>query len=111
MGRCDQAGPAGAIRLAAVRCPAGLAFDVDRQTCDWKSKVLNCDRLEKPRKPLPLFKTEEPICPEKHLACGNRECIEQKLFCGIRQNPNGCQVKGTFFVSHRYTNYSAVQDF
>lgn len=43
--RCDKAGLAGKIRLAAVRCPAGLAFDIDRQTCDWKAKVENCDRL------------------------------------------------------------------
>ena len=43
--RCDRAGLAGTIRLAAVRCPAGLAFDIDRQTCDWKAKVNNCDRL------------------------------------------------------------------
>lgn len=189
--RCDQAGPGGAIRLAAVRCPAGLAFDIYRQTCDWKSKVSNCDQLERPRKVLPLFKTEEPICPLGQLACGNRQCLDKSLFCddkpdctdgsdenacsieedpnrapecdtsqcvlpdcfcssdgtsipggleannipqmitltfngamnsdnidlyeeifsGTRQNPNGCQAKGTFFVSHRYTNYSAVQDF
>lgn len=25
-------------------------------------------------------------------------------------NPNGCTAKGTFFVSHKYTNYSAVQE-
>ena len=43
--RCDRAGLAGTIRLAAVRCPAGLAFDIDKQTCDWKSKVESCDRL------------------------------------------------------------------
>ncbi len=43
--RCDRAGLAGTIRLAAVRCPAGLAFDIDRQTCDWKAKVASCDRL------------------------------------------------------------------
>merc|ERR1712020_287536 len=36
--RCDRAGAAGTIRLAAVRCPAGLAFDIFRQTCDWKAK-------------------------------------------------------------------------
>ena len=24
-------------------------------------------------------------------------------------NPNNCSAKGTFFVSHKYTNYSAVQ--
>jgi hypothetical protein len=31
------------------------------------------------------------------------------VFNGVRQNPNGCQIKGTFFASHKYTNYSAVQ--
>ena len=43
--RCDRAGLAGTIRLAAVRCPAGLAFDIDGQTCNWKAKVKSCDRL------------------------------------------------------------------
>ena len=37
--RCDRAGIAGTIRLASVKCPSGLAFDLDRQTCDWKAKV------------------------------------------------------------------------
>ncbi len=32
------------------------------------------------------------------------------LFKSGRVNPNGCSVKGTFFVSHKYTNYSAVTE-
>ncbi|CAG0912760.1 unnamed protein product, partial [Notodromas monacha] len=189
--RCDRAGLTGKIRLAGVRCPNGLAFDVLRQTCDWKAKVTNCDQLEKPRKILPLLSTTEPLCSSPTaLACGNGECIAKELFCngkpdckdgsdenacavdqdpnaapkcdtsqcilpdcfcsadgtqipgglepqqvpqmvtitfsgavnvdnidlfdevfnGNRQNPNGCQIKGTFFVSHKYTNYSAVQE-
>jgi hypothetical protein len=189
--RCDNAGEStGITRLATVRCPIGLAFDVERQTCDWKTNVKNCDQVEKPRKVLPILKTDEPVCPEGKLSCGNGECVEKELFCngkpdckdesdenactvdldpnrapecdptqcalpdcfcsadgtripgniepsqvpqmititfngavnvdnidlyedifnGQRQNPNGCSVKGTFFVSHKYTNYSAVQD-
>lgn len=32
------------------------------------------------------------------------------IFNGKRKNPNGCDVKATFFVSHKYSNYSAIQD-
>lgn len=44
--RCDKGGENGVTRLASVRCPGGLAFDIDRQTCDWKTHVKNCDKLE-----------------------------------------------------------------
>jgi len=192
--RCDRAGIAGTIRLASVKCPSGLAFDLNRQTCDWKAQVDNCDRLSKPRKVLPNFNTQEPVCPDGQLQCGNGQCLAREVFCdGIpdcddgsdetacgvdddpnrapvcdlskcilpdcfcsadgtqvpglesgkleksnvpmmvtltfsgavngeninvynklfkpeRVNPNGCTVRGTFFVSHQYTNYSAVQE-
>ena len=36
--------------------------------------------------------------------------IYQSIFNDERVNPNGCTPKGTFFVSHKYTNYSAVQE-
>jgi len=192
--RCDRAGIAGTIRLASVKCPSGLAFDLERQTCDWKAKVDNCDRLSQPRLVKPNFNTEEPVCPDNQLQCGNGECIDSVLFCdkkpdcsdgsdenacsvtddpnrasvcdlaecllpdcfcsadgtqapgieggklevtnlpmmititfngaindenvqvydrlfhGERLNPNGCTAKATFFVSHKYTNYSAVQE-
>merc|ERR1739838_110779 len=26
-----------------------------------------------------------------------------------RTNPNGCNIRSTFFVSHKYTNYTAVE--
>lgn len=37
-------------RLATVKCPTGLAFDIERQTCDWKTNVKNCEQLESKRK-------------------------------------------------------------
>uniref|UniRef100_A0A182UHD7 Chitin-binding type-2 domain-containing protein n=1 Tax=Anopheles melas TaxID=34690 RepID=A0A182UHD7_9DIPT len=43
--RCDDAGENGITRLAKVRCPTGLYFDVQRQTCDWKTNVKSCDLL------------------------------------------------------------------
>lgn len=30
---------------------------------------------------MPILKTDEPICPEKQLACGNGECLAKELFC------------------------------
>lgn len=30
---------------------------------------------------MPILKTDEPICPEGKLSCGNGECIEKELFC------------------------------
>ncbi|KAK6640152.1 hypothetical protein RUM44_011838 [Polyplax serrata] len=33
----------------------------------------------------------------------------QKVFPSSRKNPNGCEIKGTFFVSHEYSNYNMVQ--
>ena len=45
--RCDRAGIAGTIRLASVKCPSGLAFDLERQTCDWKAKVERNEKISK----------------------------------------------------------------
>jgi hypothetical protein len=41
---------------------------------------------------------------------GDNMEIYMRIFNKDRHNPNGCTVKGTFFVSHKYTNYSAVQE-
>ena len=36
--------------------------------------------------------------------------LYKEMFNGQRKNPNGCDIKATFFVSHKYSNYSAVQE-
>lgn len=33
----------------------------------------------------------------------------KKVFNKQRQNPNGCDIKGTFFISHEYSNYQMIQ--
>jgi len=35
--------------------------------------------------------------------------VYEKIFDGTRANPNGCDIKATFFVSHQFTNYSMVE--
>ena len=67
--------------LQAIRCPAGLAFDIEKQTCDWKAAVTNCEAKTKEKKVKPLLFTDEPICQENYLACGDGNCIERGLFC------------------------------
>merc|ERR1712184_156730 len=70
--------------LQQIRCPPGLAFDLEKQTCDWKAAVTNCDKLQKEKKAKPLLVTDEPVCgPEESnkLACGDLVCINKELFC------------------------------
>ena len=51
-----------------------------------------------PRKALPNLKTDEPVCPDEQLQCGNGECIDKKLFCDDRpdctdgSDENACDV-------------------
>ncbi|KAM8708088.1 hypothetical protein ACLKA7_015115 [Drosophila subpalustris] len=175
--------------LQAIRCPAGLYFDIEKQTCDWKESVKNCKSKNKERRVKPLLHTDEPLCQDGFLACGDGNCIERGLFCNGekdcsdgsdentcdidndpnrappcdptvcvlpdcfcsedgtsipgdlpakdvpmmititfddainnnnielykemfkgRKNPNGCDIKATYFVSHKYSNYSAIQE-
>lgn len=176
--------------LQAIRCPPGLAFDLDKQTCEWKNAIKNCNIKARPKLALPLFNTPEPLCDKGFLACGDSVCLKKELFCdekpdcadlsdenlcgprtdpnradtcdssicklpdcfcsptstkipgglapqdtpqmimlsfddavnnnnfdiyqrlfnGQRKNPNSCDIKATFFVSHRYTNYSMVEE-
>lgn len=67
--------------LQAIRCPAGLYFDIEKQTCDWKDAVKNCKFKNKERKVKPLLITDEPLCQDGFLACGDGNCIERGLFC------------------------------
>jgi Low-density lipoprotein receptor domain class A/Polysaccharide deacetylase len=39
----------------------------------------------------------------------NFQLYTEKIFTENRTNPNGCPIKGTFFVSHQYTDYQKVQ--
>ena len=95
--RCDKS--RSSIRLASVKCPTGLVFDVNRQTCDWKDTVRislvgrklslldvvqvdNCDAVGRGT-PIakPNLHTLEPVCADGELQCGSGECIAQSFFC------------------------------
>lgn len=42
--------------------------------------LITC-KTKEPRKVMPILKTDEPVCPEGKLSCGNGECVEKELFC------------------------------
>merc|ERR1712241_193350 len=79
--------------LQAIRCPAGLAFDIEKQTCDWKSSVKNCELKTKEKKVKPLLFTDEPLCQEGFLACGDGNCIEKGKFCDEGSDENACDIE------------------
>lgn len=43
--------------LLALRCPSGLAFDVDKQTCDWRNNVKNCQQVESEYMTMSIFES------------------------------------------------------
>ena len=89
--------------LQQIRCPPGLAFDLEKQTCDWKWAVTNCDKITKEKKAAPLLNTEEPLCDPNKLACGDAICINKELFCDGKpdcndgSDENAC---GKYFISN-----------
>ena len=71
-------------------CSTGLTFDINRQICDFKTNVGNCDVTAEETTPKPLFNTDEPICPKGENACADGTCIPTALFC------DGHPGKGSF---------------
>jgi len=78
---CDREEPTGSLRLATLKCPQGLFFDMERQTCDWRDNVQNCDMISRPVRAKPNLVTDRPVCPEGSLQCGSGECLPRKLYC------------------------------
>merc|ERR1711976_597724 len=50
--------------LQAIRCPAGLAFDIEKQTCDWKDSVKNSDAKRAPPCDTTICKLPDCFCSE-----------------------------------------------
>ena len=65
----------------SFECSTGLTFDINRQICDFKTNVNNCDVTAEETTPKPLLNTEEPICPSGEGACADGTCIPIALFC------------------------------
>ncbi|KAJ8981896.1 hypothetical protein NQ317_007288, partial [Molorchus minor] len=67
------------------QCSTGLLFDVNRQICDFKPNVDNCDITAELAIPKPLL--NEANCSEKnHLGCADGTCLPQDYFCDGSQD-------------------------
>ena len=73
--------PAGFFKIYDFTCSTGLAFDIDRQICEFKAEVSNCDVTAELTTPKPLLNTEEPICPPEETACADGTCLPTSMFC------------------------------
>ncbi|KAK9882990.1 hypothetical protein WA026_001205 [Henosepilachna vigintioctopunctata] len=60
-------------------CSTGLLFDVNRQICDFKANVVNCD-VTSVNIPRPLL--QRANCKEfNQLGCADGTCLPQEYFC------------------------------
>jgi len=84
--KCDTDGTDRTIGLAYVKCPSSQAFDLERQTCDLKASVNNCDRKFKSRLAKRSLHTLKPSCPDGQLQCGSGECIAREFFCDDKED-------------------------
>ncbi|PNF25120.1 hypothetical protein B7P43_G01988 [Cryptotermes secundus] len=62
------------------KCSTGLLFDVNRQICDFKLNVDNCDVVTEAKVPRPLLEAAECENPD-HLGCGDGSCFPSQFFC------------------------------
>ncbi|XP_045477625.1 chitin deacetylase 1 [Harmonia axyridis] len=71
------------------KCSTGLLFDVDRQICDFKANVDNCDVTSELTPPKPLL--ERANCHDSdQLGCADGTCLPQSYFCdGSLDCPDG----------------------
>ncbi|XP_074030666.1 chitin and LDLR binding deacetylase 3 [Leptinotarsa decemlineata] len=71
------------------RCSVDLLFDVDRQICDFKVNVDNCDVTAETTIPKPML--DKAKCSDQyHLGCADGTCLPQEYFCdGSLDCPDG----------------------
>lgn len=50
--------------------------------------MANCELKSKEKKVKPLLYTDEPICQENFLACGDGNCMERGFFCNGARDCN-----------------------
>nr|XP_023022120.1 uncharacterized protein LOC111510434 [Leptinotarsa decemlineata] len=71
------------------RCSVDLLFDVDRQICDFKVNVDNCDITAETTFLKPML--DKAKCSDQyHLGCADGTCLPQEYFCdGSLDCPDG----------------------
>ena len=87
--------------LQAIRCPSGLAFDLRKQTCDWRAQVKDCNQKARPKLALPQYVTEEPVCIHNDdIACGDGTCLQRCVLLAQTYNDYSTFFRSLFCDDH-----------
>ena len=79
--------------LSYLRCPTGLHFDIEEQTCQWAAEVVNCDIVERTESVLSDGEISSSATP-----CNVETCKLPNCFCSTtgKEIPAGFKT-GIFF--------------
>ncbi|KAG8231417.1 hypothetical protein J437_LFUL012427, partial [Ladona fulva] len=98
------------------RCPSGLYFDDISKLCTFKEEA-RCGpintRVEYQINNLSFLHLQTPqmilLTFDGAINLNNFDLYRKVFENDERRNPNGCPLRGTFFVAHEYSNYHMVQ--
>jgi len=102
-------GPVAVTQAPSTEAPLDLAVKCDPANCELphcycsKDGTLIPHRLDPSKTPQMILLTFDGAVNV------NNYDNYQKIFIANRTNPNGCPIRGTFFISHEYGNYEHIQ--
>lgn len=105
----------------SVNCPIALAvekkFQVKLRFISYHNpkisgNILKTKFTKQPQGKLSLEETPQLVLITFEDAVNDvhNKAFEMLFNTSLRRNPNGCEIRATFFVSHEWTDYSLVQN-
>lgn len=104
-----RCGPISTTAAPVTDAPLDLALKCDQSTCELPYCFCSKDGTQIPKG---LNAEEIPqivmLTFDSAVNLNNYDHYK-KIFTGKYKNPNGCPIRGTFFISHEYSNYRMIQ--
>lgn len=105
-----RCGPIPTTPAPITEAPTDLAFRCDRSQCELPYCFCSKDGTIIPGGLDPEDTPQMILLTFDGAVNQNNYHLYQKVFSESRKNPNGCPAKGTFFISHEYSDYSMIQN-